>query len=68
MGGERVPMPMEDRSMRGAMVLVTDGAPSADALARAEAWARVFGGVDDSSYLISFCEATGGRARIDMSL
>jgi hypothetical protein len=68
MGGERAPMPTEGRSMRGAMVLVTDGAPSADALSRAEAWARVFGGVDDSSYLISFCEATGGRARIDMSL
>ncbi len=69
MGGERPPMPLEERSMRGAFVLVTDGgAVSPTALDRATAWARVFGGVDDSAYLQSFCDATGGRARIDVAL
>lgn len=69
MGGERPPMPLEERSMRGAFVLVTDGGPvSPTALDRATAWARVFGGVDDSTYLQSFCDATGGRARIDIAL
>ena len=69
MGGERPPMPVEERSMRAAFVLVTDGgALSPTALDRATAWARVFGGVDDSMYLQSFCDATGGRARIDVAL
>ncbi|MCB9603866.1 MAG: hypothetical protein H6720_26395 [Sandaracinus sp.] len=66
MGGERPPM--GDRVLRGAMVLVTDGAPSASALARAQSWARVLGNVDASPYLLSFCEATGGRARMDTAI
>jgi hypothetical protein len=69
MGGERPPMPIEERSLRGAFVLVTDGgAVSPTALERATAWARVFAGVDPSPYLQSFCTATGGRARIDVAL
>jgi hypothetical protein len=69
MGGERPPMPLAERSMRGAFVLVTDGgALSPTALDRATAWARIFSGVDDSLYLQSFCDATGGRARIDVAL
>lgn len=69
MGGERPPMPPAERSMRAAFVLVTDGGPmSPTALERTTAWARVFGGVDDSPYLLSFCDATGGRARMDVAL
>jgi hypothetical protein len=63
--GARPPLPAEARALRAAFVLVTR-VPAPDAmLAVVEHWSAIFGGDEDSSFLLSFADGTGGRATMD---
>jgi hypothetical protein len=65
--GERVPLAEDERAFRGAFVIFSDEPVSEEAMERAENWAAVFGG-DADSFVLSFEDATGGRATMDTRL
>ena len=66
--GEKTPLGPDERSLRGAFLLVTDEPATDAAMEAARRWSRVFGGVDSSPSLLSFEAATGGRATMDTSI
>lgn len=63
--GECALRPVGERAFRAAFVVVSSAAAPSDVMDAAHRWARIFAGVEDDSRLLSFAEATGGRASMD---
>ncbi len=66
--GPRPLLPMERRSFRGALVVLSDTPAGSEFMALANSWAASFGGVDETAEWPSFETLTGGRARMDMRI
>lgn len=68
------PAPVKQTAFRTAFVLVTPTPATADQMAKAEHYAKVVGGLEShvpatgQPRLLSFSEATGGRATMDVTL
>ena len=66
--GEKTPLPEDERIFRGAFVLVTETPATEAQLARVRTWSRVFAGEENSGGLLSFTDATSGRAHMDTAI
>ena len=64
--GERPPA--EQTEFRAAFAVVTTQPLSEADLAGYDIWAKIFSGVVESNFLLSFTDATGGRATMDARL
>lgn len=66
--GPRPLLPVEHRTFRGALVVLSDTPVGDEFMALANSWAASFGGVNETAEWPSFETLTGGRARMDMRI
>lgn len=66
--GPRAPAAPEDRTFRGAFVLVTAEEPTLEQIELADSWAAMFGCHDEDRWLLCFEDATFGLASMDIDL
>jgi hypothetical protein len=66
--GPRQLLPMDRRTFRGALVVLSATPAGDEFMALANSWASSFGGVNETTEWPSFETLTGGRARMDMRI
>ncbi len=68
MHGPRPQLPMDQRTFRGALVVLSATPAGDEFMALANSWAASFGGVNETTEWPSFETLTGGRARMNMRI